>query len=266
MNVRLGDQIQREMTILFTDIRSYTTISEMLSPEENFRFINEYLSYTAPCIDEFGGFINQFTGDGIMALFSNAEQALRASVALQREVRRYNEARMSLSLEPIKIGTGLHTGGLMLGVIGDEDRHDTGVISNEVTTASRIEGLTKMFNSSILLSESTMSNIEHPDEFDIRFLGLVQVKGRTGAIKVYECFSGDLPETIEHKKNTLEDFNAGLASYFNKDFIVAAGHLKKVLNANAGDVTAERYFRHAAELMVKGVEPEWTGVEIMTEK
>lgn len=266
LNVRLGDQIQREMTIFFSDIRSYTTISEMLSPEENFRFINEYLSYTAPCIDQHGGFINQFSGDGIMALFSEPEQALRASIALQKEVRRYNIFREKQNQEPIKVGIGLHTGLLMLGVIGDGDRHDTGVISNEVNTASRIEGLTKIFDSSILLSESTLNHITNLDDFDHRFLGLVQVKGRKGAVKVYECFSGAMQDTIDLKNQTLEDFNSGLSSYFSKDFIVAAGHLKKVLTQNPRDVTAERYFRHAAELMVQGVGTDWTGVEIMTEK
>lgn len=266
LNVKLGDQIQREMTILFTDIRSYTTISENLSPEENFSFINEYLSYTAPCVEQHGGFINSFTGDGIMALFAEAEQALQASIALQQEVRRFNKERENINLGKIKIGTGLHTGGLMLGVIGDEDRHDTGVISNEVNTASRIEGLTKMFDSSILLSDATLSHLTHLENFDYRFLGLVQVKGRTGAVKVYECFSGDPVDVIEMKKKTLKDFDAGLTSYFNKDFIVAAGHLKNVLTIDPGDVTADRYFRHAAELMVKGVGPDWTGVEIMTEK
>jgi class 3 adenylate cyclase len=266
LNVRLGDQIQREMTILFTDIRSYTTISESLSPEENFRFINEYLSYTAPCIEQHEGFINSFTGDGIMALFADPEKALEASITLQREVRLFNAELEKANKEPIRIGVGLHTGRMMLGVIGDEDRHDTGVISNEVNTASRIEGLTKMFNASVLLSESTVSHISNMEEFDYRFLGIVQVKGRSGAIKVYECFSGDPENVIELKKKTLDDFNKGLASYFNKDFIIAAGHLKNVLNIDPGDVTADRYFRHAAELMVRGVDNAWTGVEIMTEK
>ncbi len=266
LSVRLGDQIQREMTIMFTDIRSYTTISELLSPEENFKFINEYLSYTAPCIEAHGGFINQFTGDGIMALFTDADQALKATIAMQQEVRRYNTAREKSNQQTIKIGIGLHTGLIMLGVIGDMDRHDTGVISNEVNTASRIEGLTKMFDASILVSESTLSKIENLSAYNYRYLGSVQVKGRTVAVKVFECFSGDRDEIIELKKQTLADFNEGLKSYFERDFIIAAGHLKKVLTVNPGDVTAERYFRHAADLMVKGVETDWSGVEIMTEK
>lgn len=266
LNVKLGDQIQREMTIMFTDIRSYTTISEMLSPEENFRFINDYLSYAAPCIESNGGFINQFTGDGIMGLFSNAEQALQASLSMQNEVGKYNKQRRDAGLQPIKIGIGLHTGVIMLGVIGDEDRHDTGVISNEVTTAARIEGLTKMFDSTILLSESTLHKISNYANYDFRHLGSVQVKGKTAVVKVFECFNGEPQETISLKKETMEEFTAGLNSYQARDFIVAASHLKKVLNANPGDVTAERYFRHAAELMVKGVGPDWSGVEIMTEK
>ncbi|MEO6133231.1 MAG: adenylate/guanylate cyclase domain-containing protein, partial [Saprospiraceae bacterium] len=266
LSIRLGDQIQREMTIMFTDIRSYTTISELLSPEENFRFINEYLSYTAPCIEAHGGFINQFTGDGIMALFADADQALKAVITMQQAVRRYNLEREKSDQEPIKIGIGLHTGLIMLGVIGDMDRYDAGVISNEVTTASRIEGLTKMFDASILISESTLSKIERLAEYHYRYLGSVQVKGRTAAVKVYECFNGDKENVIELKKQTLVDFNEGLKSYFDRDFIIAAGHLKKVLNVNPGDITAERYFRHAADLMVKGVGADWSGVEIMTEK
>jgi class 3 adenylate cyclase len=266
LSVKLGDQIQREMTIMFTDIRSYTTISELLSPEENFQFINEYLSYTAPCIEAHGGFITQFTGDGIMALFPDADQALKATIVMQQEVRRYNEKREKLNQQTIRIGIGLHTGMVMLGVIGDMDRHDTGVISSEVNTTSRIEGLTKIFDASILVSDSTLSKIENMSEYHHRYLGSVQVKGRTTPVKVYECFSGDKEKVIELKKQTLTDFNEGLKSYFERDFIIAAGHLKKVLNVNPGDVTADRYFRNAAELMVKGVGAEWDGVEIMTEK
>ena len=266
LSVKLGDQIQREMTIMFADIRSYTTISELLSPEENFKFINEYLSYAAPCIESNGGFVNQFTGDGIMALFVDPEQALKASISLQSEVAKYNDTRVSANLEPIKIGIGLHSGIMMLGVIGDEDRHDTGVISSEVNTASRIEGLTKMFDASILLSENTLEKIPNQGEYHCRYLGSVQVKGKKSAVKVFECFHAELPEIVSMKTQTMKDFNAGLSSYLAKDFIVAAGHLKNVLTINPKDVTAERYFRHAAELMVKGVGPEWSGVEIMTEK
>jgi class 3 adenylate cyclase len=229
LSVKLGDQIQREMTIMFTDIRSYTTISEMLSPEENFKFINEYLSYAAPCIEAHGGFVTLFTGDGIMALFGDAAQALKASIDMQREVRRYNLTREESKRDPIKVGIGLHTGMIMLGVIGDEDRHDTGVISNEVNTASRIEGLTKMFDASVLVSESTLSKIENISEYNYRYLGSVQVKGRTAAVKVYECFSGENDRIIDLKNQTLADFNEGLKSYFERELIIAAGHLKKVL-------------------------------------
>ena len=201
-----------------------------------------------------------------MALFADAEQALKASIEMQSEVMKYNSAREKANLEPIKIGIGLHSGRIMLGVIGDEDRHDTGVISNEVTTAARIEGLTKMFEVTILLSENALAKIPNAADYHCRLLGSVQVKGKTSAVKVYECFHGEPSDVVALKTETMSDFNEGLQSYLSKDFIVAAGHLKKVLNANPKDVTAQRYFRHAAELMVKGVSADWSGVEIMTEK
>jgi hypothetical protein len=92
------------------------------------------------------------------------------------------------------------------------------------------------------------------------------VKGKTSPVKVFECFAGDPPSDKDMKSLTLNDFTTGLKHYFNKEFIEAAGHLKRVLTTNPGDVTADRYFRHAADLMVKGVDSNWTGVEMMTEK
>ena len=102
--------------------------------------------------------------------------------------------------------------------------------------------------------------------YNYRYLGSVQVKGKKNFVKVFECFNAEPAEIIGMKQSTMKDFNAGLSSYLAKDFIVAAGHLKNVLSVNPNDVTAQRYFRMAAELMVKGVSPDWTGVEIMTEK
>jgi hypothetical protein len=201
-----------------------------------------------------------------MALFADAEQALRASIAIQSEVKKYNLSREQSGLDPIKIGIGLHTGLMMLGVIGDEDRHDTGVISNEVNTAARIDGLTKIFDASILLSEDTLEKVPNPADYHCRYLGSVQVKGKKNAVKVFECYHAESPEIIALKMETMKDFNDGLTAYLDREFIVAAGHLKKVLTLNPKDVTAERYFRHAADLMVKGVSPDWSGVEIMTDK
>ena len=123
-----------------------------------------------------------------------------------------------------------------------------------------------MFDVTILMSENTLAKISNIEDYHCRFLGSVQVKGKKVAVKVFECFHAEPDEIVVLKKETMNDFNTGLNSYLSRDFIVAAGHLKNVLNVNPKDLTAERYFRQAAELMVKGVGPDWSGVEIMTEK
>jgi predicted ATPase/class 3 adenylate cyclase len=267
LSVRLGDQIRQEMTVLFSDIRSYTTLSEGMTPEENFNFINAYLKRVGPAIKENGGFINQYYGDGIMAIFpSRPEGALRGALDVLKKLAAYNEHREEKGRQAIHMGVGLHTGRLMLGVIGDEERHDTGVISDAVNTAARVEGLTKIYGASIIMSEDTLLGIPDLDRYGHRFLGRVQVKGRARALAVYEFYDGDPPEVAGLKQQTKELLKGALEDYFAKRFPEAAVSLKRVLEAFPEDKTAQRYLKNAARFMVDGVEDGWTGVEHMTEK
>jgi predicted ATPase/class 3 adenylate cyclase len=267
LDVRLGDQIRQEMTVLFTDIRSYTTLAEGMTPEENFNFINAYLKRVGPAIKQNGGFINQYYGDGIMAIFpSRPEDALRGALDVLRKLAGYNAERQAKGRLSIQMGVGLHTGRLMLGVIGDEERHDTGVISDAVNTAARVEGLTKIYGASVIASEDCVLGIPSLDGYGHRFLGRVQVKGRAKALAVYEFYDGDPPETAALKEQTKAQLNAALEDYFARRFAEAAVSLKKVLAANPEDKSAQRYLKNAARYMVDGVEDGWTGVETMTEK
>ncbi|MCG6921744.1 MAG: AAA family ATPase [Acidobacteria bacterium] len=267
LNVRLGDQIRQEMTVLFSDIRSYTTLSEGMTPEENFNFINAYLKRVGPAIKRNGGFINQYYGDGIMAIFPNRpEDALRGALEVLKKLAAYNVERERKGRQPIHMGVGLHTGKLMLGVIGDEDRHDTGVISDAVNTAARVEGLTKIYGASIILSEDCRLGIPDIESYGHRFLGRVQVKGRAQALAVYEFYDGEPEEIIALKQQTKDLLAQALDDYFAKRFPEAAVSLKKVLESFPGDKTARRYLENAARYMVEGVEDGWSGVEKMTEK
>jgi predicted ATPase/class 3 adenylate cyclase len=267
LDVRLGDQIRQEMTVLFTDIRSYTTLAEGMTPEENFNFINAYLKRVGPAIKQNGGFINQYYGDGIMAIFPNRpEDALRGALDVLRKLASYNLERQRKERKCIRMGVGLHTGRLMLGVIGDEERHDTGVISDAVNTAARVEGLTKIYGASVIASEDCLLGIPSLEAYGHRFLGRVQVKGRAKALAVYEFYDGDAPETAALKQETRAQLQAALDDYFERRFAEAAVSLKKVLAVNPDDKTAQRYLKNAAHHMVEGVEDDWTGVEQMTEK
>ncbi len=188
--LNLGDQTQAKMTVLFADIRDYTGLSEAMTPEENFRFINAYLGRMGPIVQEHGGFICQYYGDGIMALFKDHhEQAVKAAIEMQRAIQRYNRKRFVDNRQPIHVGIGLNTGQLMLGVIGDEKRYDTSVISDAVNTASRMEGLTKTFGCQVIVSERTLMEINSemsgrdPIDGQYRYLGKVKVKGKDRVLK-----------------------------------------------------------------------------------
>jgi predicted ATPase/class 3 adenylate cyclase/tRNA A-37 threonylcarbamoyl transferase component Bud32 len=162
-DVQLGDQIQREMTILFSDIRDFTSISEGMSPAENFQFVNEYLRHMEPQITHQHGFIDKYIGDAIMALFPHtAEDAIRAALEMLRSLEQFNEARIERGEIPIRIGIGLHTGLLMLGIVGGPNRMDGTVISDAVNLASRVESLTKHYGASLLITEATRQRLQHP--------------------------------------------------------------------------------------------------------
>ncbi|MEM7371597.1 MAG: response regulator [Bacteroidota bacterium] len=186
--VHLGDQVEKNVTVFFSDIRNYTGLAEQMTPEENFRFVNAYAGRMGPIIRQHKGFVNQYLGDGIMAIFEHTpDDALRAAIEMQNKLKEYNLERKAQARAPIAVGMGMHTGSLVMGIIGDDFRTDAATISDTVNTASRMEGLTKQFGARILLSESSYQTLTDPSLFDIRALGNVQVKGRQEAVGVYEC-------------------------------------------------------------------------------
>ncbi len=120
-DVKLGDQVEKIVTVLFSDIRDYTSLSEQMSPEENFRFVCSFNERMGPAIRRHNGFINQYLGDAIMAIFPrNAKDALSAAIEMQKEVQDLNRLRVSNDQTPIQIGVGMHTGPLIMGITGDE--------------------------------------------------------------------------------------------------------------------------------------------------
>lgn len=191
MDINLGDHTEKEMTILFSDIRGFTALSEKMTPRENFNFINSYLNRMGPIIRMHGGFVDKYLGDGIMALFpGDPKQALDAALAMRAELVKYNADRAKAGYEPIRIGMGLHTGHLMVGTIGEEGRMDSTVISDAVNLASRLEGLTKVFPHDILFSREVYEKLSEEDRISALYLGTETVKGKTASIDVYTLSAG----------------------------------------------------------------------------
>jgi class 3 adenylate cyclase len=186
VHVELGDNTRKEMTILFSDIRNFTTLSEAMTPDENFDFINHYLENMGPVIRAHNGFIDKYIGDAIMALFDDPDDAVRASLTMIETLERYNEGRRLQGSDPVGIGIGLNTGSLMLGTIGEQHRMDGTVISDAVNLASRIESLTKTYKVGILISQFTRERLADPEAYDIRLVDTVTVKGKTHPVSLYE--------------------------------------------------------------------------------
>jgi|SRR5690242_4362368 len=266
-DVKLGDQVEKVVTVLFTDIRDYTTLSEQMTPEENFQFVSSYNKRMGPIIRRHNGFINQYLGDAIMALFpDDAEQALASAIEMQRDVREFNKLQLNSNRNTIRMGIGMHTGPLIMGITGDMNRLDATTISDAVNTASRIESLTKYYKANILISDATLRQIAHPEMFHLRYLGKVQVKGKQTSIGIHECFSSDTEEQVNKKEKTLSLFNEGMNYYLNKSFQNAVKVFESVINNNPSDRTAQFFLENAAKYLQNGVPDHWSGVVEMASK
>jgi predicted ATPase/class 3 adenylate cyclase/tRNA A-37 threonylcarbamoyl transferase component Bud32 len=242
IDVQLGDSVQKEMSVLFADIRDFTTLSESMSPEDNFQFINAYLSRMEPIVLAHQGFIDKYIGDAIMALFGNgADDAVRAGIAMLQELTEYNQHRANSGYAPIQIGIGINTGSLMLGTVGGQNRMDSTVISDAVNLASRLEGLTKKYGVSLLMSHYTFSQLKDSQNYAFRIIDRVRVKGKSAAVSVYEVFDADPPNIREAKLRTKTMFEEALLLYNMQSFRKAAMGFEEVLRRNREDTVAQIY-------------------------
>ena len=265
--VALGDLAEKDVTVLFVDIRGYTTLSEGLNPKDNFLFINSFNKRMGPIIRKNDGFIMQYLGDGFMALFPKGPQsALRASVEMHGALNDFNKERILKNRLPIKIGIGMQNGNLIMGITGDVERLDAAIISDTVNTASRIEGLSKHFGTSILLTGRCKDFLTDPEEFNFRYLGPVQVKGKQKPIALYECINGDNSSLKRHKLNTLDTFDKGMKLYFDKEFAMAAVTFQQIVKLNQNDLTAKLFLNRSAHLITQEIGDDWKGVESIKTK
>jgi PAS domain S-box-containing protein len=267
VDVQLGDHVQKEMTIMFSDIRAFTALSEKMTPTENFRFINSYLSKMEPVVLSHHGFIDKYIGDAIMALFPHsADDAVRGAIDMLRTLSEFNKARQDANTELIDIGIGLHTGTLMLGTIGGENRMDGTVISDAVNLASRVEGMTKMYGATLLITEHTYNRLVDVSEYAIRIVDKVKVKGKSQPVIVFEVLDGNLPEIREAKLATLELFTDAFVAYQRRNFDYAESLFQRCVDRYPNDKAAKIYLKRSQYWQRFGDDQTWNGVTELESK
>ena len=236
-DVRLGDHVAKDLTILFADIRGFTSMSESLGPAGTFQFLNDCLSRIAPHIHANGGFIDKYIGDALMALFpTNAIGAVRAAVAIQNEVSGYNAEHgvVNEESEGLAIGVGIFRGPTMLGTIGEPRRFEATVISDAVNVAARLEALTRRLGVRVLIGESVLTDLSDAT-FALRPLGRVVARGRGEPVAVWELLDAESEVGRLQKLETMESFLAAIEAFDRGSFSEAISAFDDVLARSPND-------------------------------
>jgi class 3 adenylate cyclase len=246
LEVQLGDQIQKDMTIMFSDIRGFTAIAENLTPKQTFNFLNDYLSRIAPIIRRHGGFIDKYLGDGIMAIFpGKKDDAVRCALDMIQEIRKLNQEREKEGLPLVATGTGIHCGTMMMGTIGEEKRMQTTVIADSVNLAARLEAMTKDVGARLLISREVYNRLEDADAFLSRFIGSTHFKGKEEKVGVFEVFDQDSSASRQTKIGTRKQFEAAVALLADNRFQEAEASFSQILEANPEDKPAAWHLSQA---------------------
>ncbi|MCW7491055.1 adenylate/guanylate cyclase domain-containing protein [Leptospira sp. 2 VSF19] len=259
--VRLGDSSEREMTVLFADIWEYWDIIYSIPLENRMLFTNSYLGRIGPCVRKNNGFIDKYIGSAIMALFDGGIQnSIKAAEDIQWELEKYNERRRTFGYLPLHAGIGIHSGDTMLGILGEEERLESTVISDTVNLSSRIQGLTKKYGARILVSLTSLMLHEDLDTIPYRILDFVRVKGKQETVMIAEVLIPDI-DIISNKKIENKDrFEAAIFDYERADFVSALEGFREVFANNPEDLAAQIYIERCEYYQIAGVGEDWDGV------
>ena len=262
IDVMIGDQTQQEMTVFFCDIRSFTSTTEKMTPQEAINFLNSYLSLVIPVIRAHKGFIDKFIGDEVMALFPDCTgSAVDSAIEVQKRLHIYNAENEGNSGFPIRLVIGLHAGKLMLGTIGDLNRLDTTVISDTVNVSSRIENLTKIYGAEIIISEEVLRKLSNREKYFVRNVDCVKVKGKSEAVTIYEVLDCLSDKGKEKKLQTKEEFERAVNLYHAGDMTAAAKIFTELQSVDPDDIAITLYLsrcndrrKNIQSCLINGVE------------
>ena len=261
----------KEATVMFTDVRGFTTITEEYGPQGTVSFLNEYFTLMVECINKQGGMLDKFIGDAIMACFGlpaahedDPDRAVKAAISMIRELWAWNDQRRKLGLKTVDMGIGLNTDTVVSGNIGSPKRMDYTVIGDGVNLASRLESACKAYSAHILASESTIAKLR--GTYRYRDIDLVVVKGKTRPVRVYEILDYHDAESFPNMVDVIARFNDSMNAYRSGDWSRARDGFRQCLRLNPADRLSETYIGRCDHLESHPPEGEWDGVWVMKDK
>jgi len=260
-----------ECTVLFSDIRGFTTLTEQLGAQGTVALLNEYFTLMVDCIQHEEGMLDKFIGDAIMAAFGipeghedDADRAVRAAVAMIKTLEKWNQQRLGEGRLPVNIGIGLNTDSVVSGNIGSKKRMDFTIIGDGVNLASRLESACKQYGAKILVSEFTVRKLQ--GTYRKREIDLVVVKGKTEPVSIYEILAYHTEETFPSVAEVLGLFRDGLAAYRARRWDQAIRLFREALALNPNDKPSKLYIERAEHLKASPPPDDWAGVWVMESK
>jgi len=266
--LKLGGD-KKNLSVMFSDIRGFTSISEKLTPEELVHLLNEYLTAMTDVVFKYDGLLDKYIGDAIMAVFGapldqpdHALRACRTGIEMMSELRRLREKWAAEGRPDVNIGVGINTGDMVVGNMGSQMRFDYTVIGDSVNLASRLEGTNKEYGTNIIISEFTYEAVK--DEIFCRELDAVRVKGKKYPVRIFELL-GDKKDSAQWQE-FVGRFETGLAKYRTGLWDEAIAAFRGVLDVKPGDYPAQLYIDRCEALKEQPPVGEWDGVFTMTKK
>jgi class 3 adenylate cyclase len=262
IEVGLGLSVSKYMSVLFSDIRGFTSLIESLPTKAHIEFINEYLQYMEPPIATNHGFVDSYIGDAIMALFDGApDSAIQAAVDMSAELRELNGKRAARGEAPITMGVGINSGPLTLGTIGGPTRIKCGVIGESVNLAARIQDLTKRYQTFLLASDASIDGLPDRTRYTTRVVGRVTVAGSQIPTTLYEVVDAEMRLPVRDAKLAcLEGYERGVAAFYAGHFDDAASEFDACIRACPQDIPARLYRDDCNYFKRVGVPSDWNGV------
>jgi class 3 adenylate cyclase len=256
LDIHLGDQTEKQMAVLFADIRNFTSIIEKKTPAESFQIINDYLRDVGPIIRKHHGFIDKYIGDAIMALFEKSDDALLATLEIMDLLKRIG-FRGDASKQITEIGAGIHFGTLMVGTVGEIERMDGTVISDIANSASRLESLNKSYGTHVIISEQFLNSLTYKERFKIRLIDHIYAKGKSNGIKIYEVFDADSLDLVQKKEQIQKDYEKALECYRNRQFKEALDLFQACQKILPQDLVIAIFIKRCEKYIAEGTPENW---------